>query len=324
MRILVTGASGLLGINLALEAAKDHTVFGVVNRRKLRLTGEPANEGLPFKPFTVIQADLLEPGVPERLLAETCPDWVIHCAALADVDQCENDPELARQLNTELPGKLAALCANSGDVARGGARFLHISTDAVFDGLRGGYAEGDAPNPLSVYARTKLASERAVLQANPQAAIARVNLFGWSLTGRRSLGEFFFYNLQAGRGVNGFTDVFFCPLLVNELAQVLLKMLAAGLSGLYHAVSGECLSKYEFGVRLARRFGLDETLISAASVAQGGLKAARSPNLTLRNDKLSRALGEPLPNVSTGLDGLYTLYQQGYPQFLKRLVSGEQ
>ena len=189
----------------------------------------------------------------------------------------------------------------------------------MFDGQRGGYTEEDAPNPLSVYARTKLDGERAVLQANPQAIIARVNLFGWSLTGRRSLGEFFFYNLQAGKRVKGFTDVYFCPLLANELAQVLLKMLAAGLSGLYHVVSRECLSKYDFGVRLARRFGLDETLITAASVAQGGLKAARSPNLTLRNDKLAQALGEPLPSVSTGLEGLYTLYQQGYPQWLKRL-----
>ncbi len=329
MRILVTGASGLLGINLALEAAKDHTVFGVVNHRKLRLPGEQSHEGLPFKPFTVVQADLLEPGAPERLLAETCPDWVIHCAALAEVDQCESNPELARQLNSDLPGKLAALCANSasansGDVARGGARFLHVSTDAVFDGQRGSYTEDDIPNPLSVYARTKLDGERAVAHAYSQAAIVRVNLFGWSLTGGRSLGEFFFYNLGAGRRVNGFTDVYFCPLLANELAQVLLKMLAAGLSGLYHAVSGECLSKYEFGLRLAHRFGLDETLITAASVAQGGLKAARSPNLTLRNDKLAQALGEPLPSVSTGLQGLFTLYQQGYPQLLKRLVSGEQ
>jgi dTDP-4-dehydrorhamnose reductase len=323
MRILVTGASGLLGINLALEAAKDHTVFGVVNRRKLRLSGGPANEGLPFRPFTVVQADLLEPGAPERLLAETRPEWVIHCAALAEVDQCESDPELARQLNTELPGKLAALCANSGNVARGGARFLHVSTDAVFDGVRGGYTETDTPNPLSVYARTKLAGEQAVLRANPLAVVTRVNLFGWSLTGQRSLGEFFFYNLQAGRSVKGFTDVFFCPLLANELAHVLLKALAAGLSGLYHAVSGECLSKYEFGLRLARRFGLDESLITAASVAQGGLKAARSPNLTLRNDKLARALGEPLPTVSTGLEGLYTLYQQGYPQWLVRLGNAE-
>jgi dTDP-4-dehydrorhamnose reductase len=308
MRILVTGASGLLGLNLALEAAKDHTVFGQVNSHSLRSS-----------PFTVLEADLLAPGAGDceatldRLLEQTQPDWVVHCAALAIVDACEANPARARQLNTEVPGKLAEL------VARGGARLVHISTDAVFDGQRGGYTEEDLPNPLSVYARTKLDGERRVAQANPNAIIARVNLYGWSLSGTRSLSEFFFYNLQAGKSVLGFTDVFFCPLLANDLARVLLKMLETGLCGLYHLVSSECITKYDFGIALARHFGLNEGLIAPSSVASGGLKATRSPNLTLRTEKLASALGGPLPGISTGLEGLYTLYQQGYPQKLKEL-----
>jgi len=312
MRILVTGASGLLGLNLALEAAKDHTVFGQVNSHSLR-----------FSPFTVLEADLLAPGAGDcgatldRLLEQAQPDWVIHCAALAIVDACEADPARARKLNTEVPGKLAEL------VARGGARLVHISTDAVFDGQRGGYIEEDEPNPLGVYAHTKLDGERAVAQANPQAIIARVNLHGWSLSGKRSLSEFFFYNLRAGKPVLGFTDVFFCPLLVNDLAHILVKMLAADLNGLYHVVSSDCISKYEFGIALARRFGLEERLISPASVASGGLKAARSPNLTLRTEKLASALRQPLPGISTGLEGLYTLYQQGYPQKLREFGNQE-
>jgi dTDP-4-dehydrorhamnose reductase len=233
---------------------------------------------------------------------------------MANVDACEADPEQARKVNSDLPAKLAA------DVARGGARgarLVHISTDAVFDGLRGGYSEEDAPNPLGVYARTKLEGEHRVREADPRAIIARVNLFGWSLSGRRSLGEFFFYNLSAGKRVLGFTDVFFCPILASDIAPILLRMLEKQLSGLYHVVSRECTSKYEFGVRLARRFGLDESLITSASVAEAGLKAARSPNLTLRTDKLNAALGEPPPDLSTGIEGFYTQFQQGYPQFLK-------
>ncbi len=102
-----------------------------------------------------MQVDLLAAGAVERLLDQTQPDWVIHCAALANLEDCEADPALAEQLNTELPAKLAA------HVARGGARLLHVSTDAVFDGQKGDYTEQDAPNPLSVYARTKLEGERA-------------------------------------------------------------------------------------------------------------------------------------------------------------------
>ncbi len=306
MRILITGASGLLGLNLALELAGRHTVFGVTNRHVLQTNR-----------FTSLQTDLLAPGAVESVLERTQPDWVIHCAALADLDACEADPELASQLNTELPRKLAS------HVARGGARLAHISTDAVFDGVRGDYCEHDTPNPLSVYARSKLEGERAVVEINPQAIIARVNLFGWSVTGKRSLAEFFFYNLAAGNPVMGFTDVYFCPLLANDLAGILVAMLEGGLCGIYHVVSRAPASKYQFGVLLARRFRLDESLIAPSSVNNAGLKAARSPLLTLRTDKLSQALGAPPPDIVDGMERFYGLYQEGYPQFLKSLVSSE-
>jgi dTDP-4-dehydrorhamnose reductase len=302
MRILITGASGLLGLNLALETTNRHTVFGTVHQHALKTDA-----------FTVLQTDLLSPGAVERLLDQTHPDWVIHCAALANLDACEADPLLAKRLNTELPHTLA------NHVARSGARLIHVSTDSVFDGLRGDYTEEDAPSPRSVYSRTKLEGEQAVAQADPDAIIARVNLYGWSLTGNRSLAEFFFNNLSLGKSVMGFTDVFFCPLLTNHLAHIFISMFEKKLSGLYHVVSPECLSKYDFGLRLAHRFNLDGTLIKPTSVTQSGLKASRSPNLTLRSDKLAQALGEPLPRQSTGLDGLFTLYQQGYPQMLHHL-----
>ena len=303
MRVLVTGASGLLGINVALEARQDHTVIGLVNTLNLREA-----------PFEIRTADLLEAGIIERLLDDIRPDWVIHCAALANLEACERAPALAAQINTEVPRKLAL------HVARGGARLLHISTDAVFDGQRGNYRETDRPNPLSVYARTKLEAEQAVLEVDPTAIVARVNLFGWSLTGKRSLAEWFFNNLSAGKTVMGFTDVYFCPLLANHLAHILIEMLTRKLTGLFHVVSSECIPKYDFGIALARQFGLDEGLISPASVAQAGLKAARSPNLTLRNAKLAQALQQAIPNVSTGLQGFYTLYQQGFPQKLRALT----
>jgi dTDP-4-dehydrorhamnose reductase len=302
MRILITGASGLLGLNLALETTRRHTVFGTVNSHALKTDA-----------FTVIRTDLLTPGAVERLLEQTQPDWVIHCAALANLDACEADPLLAQQLNTELPRTLANI------VARSGARLVHISTDSVFDGLRGNYSEEDFPTPVGVYSRTKLNGELAVAETDPNAIIARVNLFGWSLTGNRSLAEFFFNNLSLRKQVMGFTDVFFCPLLANDLADIFVRMLEKNLSGLFHVVSSESLSKYDFGLRLAQRFNLDSSLIKPTSITQSGLKATRSPNLTLRSDKLSHALGEPLPRLSTGLDRLYTLYQQGYPHKLHSL-----
>jgi dTDP-4-dehydrorhamnose reductase len=303
MRILITGASGLLGINLALEAAREHEVFGVVHSHRIETQA-----------FNVITRDLLAPGAVENLLEDVQPDWVIHCAALANLDACETDPLLAEQLNSELPGKLAEY------VARGGARLMHISTDAVFDGLRGNYGETDLPNPQSVYARTKLAGEQAVAEHFPEAIIVRVNLYGWSLTMNRSLAEFFFYNLLAGREIPGFTDVYFCPLLVNDLAQFLFKMLSENLAGVFHVVSSESTSKYKFGLAIAHKFGLDEKLIRPATVRQAGLKAARSPQLTLSVEKITAAIGEKPPDLEAGIERFYRLYQKHYPQKILEML----
>jgi dTDP-4-dehydrorhamnose reductase len=300
MRILVTGASGLLGLNLSLLMHESHQIIGV-DRNKLVGT-----------PFALIKADLLEASACSRILDQVHPEAVIHAAAIADVDSCEADPDGARRLNAELPGELAEACAQRG------IHLIHISTDAVFDGLKQDfYSETDIPNPLGVYARTKLDAEVAVMSANADAIVARVNFFGWSLSGTRSLSEHFLYSLVAGKQCFGFTDVTFCPMHVLDLASTLVRMLEKKLSGLYHVVGSEAITKFDFGVRIANRFDLDASLISPISVEESGLKAKRSHNLCLSVHKLSTALRGEIPGVSTGIEKFYTQYQQGYPQKMR-------
>jgi dTDP-4-dehydrorhamnose reductase len=137
------------------------------------------------------------------------------------------------------------------------------------------------------------------------------------LSGKRSLAEWFVNNLAAGNSIMGFTDVYFCPLLVTDLAKLLLRMLEHGLQGLYHVVSSECSNKYEFGIRLAQLFGFEETLIKPALVSESGLKAARSPKLTLRADKLINELGESTPGLNSGLEEFFAQFKNGYPDFIK-------
>ncbi len=303
MRILVTGASGLLGLNFALQFAGQHTIIGLFNDNLLAKA-----------PFEVCQVDLAQPGVPERVIADYRPDCILHCAAIANVDACEAEPARAERINAQVPGLLADAAGKAG------IKLVHISTDAVFDGLRGGYSERSTAHPINVYARTKLAGEQAVLGANPDAIVARVNFYGWSLSGKRSLAEFFINNLQAGKRVNGFTDVWFCPLQVNLLGETLMKMVEKGLSGLYHTVSRECLSKYDFGCRIARQFGLDERLVTPASWLDGRLAAPRAPDLRLKVDKLEKALSLPLPDQAACLERFYAQYLEGYPQELRSLA----
>ena len=300
MRLLITGANGLLGINLAMEATREHEVIGV-DRGKLKSA-----------PFQVLRADILKMDEINSTLDATNPNWMVNCAALANLEKCEADPLQARNLNTDLPGELATLCAKRN------IHFVHISTDSVFDGTReGAYTEEDEPSPPGVYSQTKLDGERVVEQANPQAIIARVNFYGWSLDARRSLAEFFVNNLSEGKNVNGFTDVIFCPMWVNHLSRLLIEMLKKNLHGLYHVVGAQPMSKYQFGVEVARTFGLRENLISPQSVERSGLTAKRSHNLWLSTHKLSTDLEHEIPRFSTGLDGFYTQFQQSYPQKIR-------
>ncbi|MCE1255398.1 MAG: SDR family oxidoreductase [Anaerolineae bacterium] len=304
-RILVTGASGLLGINFSLFALENgHEVVGTVNQHALREA-----------PFTTMQVNLSRHGSIEKIIETVRPEIILHTAAMAIIDSCEKHPDLSKRINAEVPGDIARISK------RLGIRLVHVSTDAVFDGVSGGYVEDDLPNPLSTYALHKLEGEQQVSSQYPEAVIARVNFFGWSLNGNRSLSEWFFNNLSQGKTVKGFTDVYFCPLLVNDLACLLLKMIQKPLRGVYHVLAPVSLSKYEFGCLIARQFNLNEKLIEPMSWKDGGLQAARSPNLILKVDKLCRDLGETPPSPEAGVAGFVDRWQNGYAGRVRSMAS---
>jgi dTDP-4-dehydrorhamnose reductase len=305
MRLLITGASGLLGMNLALDACRTHAVVGVCRT---------ALAGVPFR---AIQADLLEASAVERVMDDAVPEAVIHCAAAADVDFCERNPDVALRMNARVPAQIAESCAQRR------VRFIHISTDAVFDGEKPGYyEESDLPRPTGTYAATKYEGEQVVLLINPEAIVARVNFYGWSLSGTRSLAEFFVNSLSRGESISGFVDVTFCPMMVSDLGRLLLRMLESDLHGLYHAVGPQAMTKYQFGVEIGRRFSLDVSRISPQSVDKSGLAARRAHNLRLSTHKLSTALDRQLPDFSTGLEEFFKQYQQGLPQKMRSYQQG--
>ena len=305
MRILVTGASGLLGLNLCLEEVKEHDIYGIVHQTQL------ANV-----PFTLIGQDLTKKNTLSKIFNQTKPELVVNCAAMANVDQCEKHPILAAKINSEVPGYLAKNCAERV------IPFIHISTDAVFDGEKGNYKETDVPNPLSIYAKTKLEGEKRVLDANPSALIARVNFFGFSVTGRRSLAEFFLRNLISNKRVYGFIDILFSPMYVNDLIDTLFKMVKNKLTGIYHVVSSNHLSKYDFGMLISEKFNLDGSIITPESYLKGNLIAKRSPNLFLDVSKLL-STGIEVPNVALAVDHFCSDYADGLSDRIQSFYGGD-
>jgi len=301
MRLVVSGASGLLGLNMSLVAQKSgFDVTGLVNNTRLKDV-----------PFNVENVDLLKTDKAIQIIKNSKPDGIIHCAAIANLNYAERHPDLTHELNSVVPGALAAAAAEWR------IPFIHISTDAVFDGIDGNYRETDNTTPLSVYAKTKLEGERAVLDAYHSAVVARVVFFGWSLTGQRSLSEFFINNLHAGNTVDGYSDTFFSPLYVEDLAATLLKILNENLSGIYHIVSPQSLSKYEFGLQIAKEFGLNPLLIKPIQRQIINIGAQRSLNLVLNPEKIQLALGKKLPTVDEGIKSLHQRWIEGYPKLFQ-------
>ena len=296
MRLLITGASGLLGLNLSLLAHKlGNDVVGFVHSHSL--------QGAPFSVKTV---DLLDSAAALKSMEESQPDAIVHCAAIADLHEAEKFPSLTQRLNVDVPEMIAKAAFNWK------IPLIHISSDAIFDGKKGEYLETDPPDPLSVYARSKLAGERRVQKSNPDALIARVVFYGWSLSGRRSLSEFFYNHLKDHKPVKGFIDTFFSPLYVEDLGEILLEMMEKQLKGVYHVVSPESLSKYDFGVRIAEKFGFDPGLIEPVKMSEIKREAPRSLNLSLNPGKLQKDLGHNLPSVDDGIDRFYKRWEQDY------------
>jgi dTDP-4-dehydrorhamnose reductase len=305
--IVVTGASGLLGSSFVLCAqGQKRTVTAVSHLHSVNIPGvDPHRVNLADSAATLALIDRIEPGS------------IVHCAAATDVDWCEDHPEQTTRINVDAPGLLAKF-AYQHDVP-----FVYISTDAVFDGNLGCYSESDDPCPVNVYAASKLQGEREVLRQNPNSVIARVTMYGWSARRKPSLGEWVFDSLSAGQSVSGFSDVYFSPILVNDLCDVILALLDRAPSGIFHVVGSQRISKYEFARSVARVFGFPTSQIVSITVGESGLRARRPQDTSLSTDKVAKALGRPMPDVDSGLRRFRELQENGYRQMLENLLTGE-
>jgi dTDP-4-dehydrorhamnose reductase len=304
-KVLVTGASGLLGANAILELADEHQVVSIYHQHAVSAPG-----------IKCLAADLSQPSMAGRVLDQERPDWVIHCAAAADVDGCEREPEMAFRSNRDMAGLIASASQKIG------ARLVHISTDLVFDGVRGNYAEDDEVNPINTYGRSKLAGEEAVLVAYSEAVVVRTNIYGWNARNKFSLAEWFLNKLQTDGQAPGFTDVTSTPILVNDLVKILVKLLASSANGIFHVGGRDCLSKFDFGRKVGETFEVPDFEIRPTSVDDLGLTAPRAKNLCLQGSKIESALAITLPGVDEGLAHFRRLLEEGYVDRLKHLAGG--
>ena len=280
-KVLITGASGLLGANLVRHYAADYET-----------TGWFATRSVPIAGARMDLIELTDHSSVALELDRLRPDLIIHCAAATNVEWCERNPDLARAINEDATKFLAEKAVEIG------AKFIFTSTDSVFDGKTGHYSENDVTGPLNAYAAGKVRSEIVVATVNPDALIIRSYFYGHSPAGNRSLLEWVLVRALAGDPVPGFTDSFFSPISIHDFASALDAAIDAGTSGLLHLGSNNAISKYEFARMVMEAYDCDMSLLRPIKVDDIGLKADRPRNTSLNVQLLESILGKPVSMVA--------------------------
>jgi dTDP-4-dehydrorhamnose reductase len=281
---MVTGAGGFLGSNTAAYLGPHARLIGL-NRNSISLPGFDE----------VHSVDLLDLNAVLAVVARTRPDVILNTAALASHDACERDPELAHAVNATAAHNIALASASVG------AKLIHISTDAVFDGNGGPYSEEDAPEPFSAYGVSKLKGEEAVLSICRDAIIVRTNFFGWSPSGQRSILEFFVSSLRNQTMVNGYTDFVVSSIYVQHLIELIWQVAATENRGVIHIAAREGRSKYQFGLNVADAFGLPNSLILPVESAADDHVTTRNRDLSLTTDRIASWLKRTIPSQEEGI-----------------------
>lgn len=292
--MLIIGGSGLVGDTLT-----DHALPYF----ELHLTNNE-NE-ITKKAIPVTKIDLLkEKSAIISLIKSFKPDVVIHTAAYSSVDFCESHPQVADLLHVDITNDIAQACKDTN------SRLVYFSTDAVFDGNSSGkYLESDSTNPISHYGKTKLKAENIILKKSDRNIILRTTvIYGWHKKSRFT--NWVFDSLKNKRIVTAFTDQYNTPTLVDDLVKSILKIIDMKITGLYHAVGRTCLSRYDFAINLADKFGLDKNLVVPTLSSEKKQIAPRPTNGCLDGSKLEKLIGYDFCDINSGISFMYDKSQK--------------
>jgi dTDP-4-dehydrorhamnose reductase len=289
-KVAIIGGSGLLGQYLVAEAvARGHEVVSTYH-------GGRACPGA-----RAISLDITNQGAVESLIATEAPDRVLLSAAMTDVDECERKPQMAFSINVEGTMNVAAACKHTG------ASLLYVSTDYVFNGLKGTkYYEFETPDPLSIYSKTKLEGERLAIDSSKRNAVCRVAvLYGWNkLSNKDNFASWIIRSARAGKEVRLFDDQFVTATYTPHCAKVLSEVSERGLKGIFHASGPDCLSRYQMGMIVAEVFGLDKTLLKPSKMADANFMAKRAENSCLNTENIEAQLDMYMMSFRAGIEDM--------------------
>jgi len=290
MKILITGSNGLLGQKLVYSLRLNKDIETIATAR-----GE---NRLTIKDQYIYHVlDLTNKDEVTKAIHQFKPDCIIHTAAMTNVDACEREPAECELQNIETVKNLLAACKGSN------CHFIFLSTDFVFDGTSGPYQETDIPNPLSVYAKSKLAAEHLVTDSGlPWSILRTIIIYGVTDDVQRSNVVLWTKNsLEQGKDITVITDQLRGPTLAEDLAEACIQTALRKAQGIFHISGEETMPIIEVSNRVADFFGLDKKYIHPISTAELNQPAARPLKTGFIIDKAKRELGYAPHTLEEGL-----------------------
>ena len=289
MRILITGAFGQLG----------HTLQSVLSRKsnyELICTGRKIKKGQEGIPLDIRNQVALK-----EIINTTAPDILINLAAMTNVDACELNPKLAGEINV---AGMEHIC----DSFKG--KIIHLSTDYVFDGTSGPYKEDDPLNPISIYGKTKLASEHILLEKDIKNLVIRGNvLYDYSPHTSASFLNWVVYSLKDNQEIKVVEDQFNNPTWTRSMSDIIELSIENDLEGIIHWGDSVHISRYEFAKLIAKKFSLNDSLIKPVLTSELNQPARRPLQSGLSTEKLVNMLDIIPPSIDDCLDEIIKIAQ---------------
>jgi len=273
-KILITGGTGLLAINWAFAL-----------RDKMHVTLITHSRSININKVSVLNLDLNSIKNIISAIENIKPDYVIHTAGLTSVEKCELDPKEAFFVNAQLAENVALACLKTN------TQMVHISTDHLYDGGKSFFSEQDNVCPLNIYGESKAAAEKKILDLGSEVLIIRTNFYGWGPRYRQSFSDNIIKNLRSGMPLKLFEDVFYTPIYIGTLIRLVHELLVQKSNGIFNIVGNERLSKYDFGMSLAKFFNLDTKHITPSKIIDHEFLAKRPNDMSLNNAKIIKKLG---------------------------------
>lgn len=278
--ILTTGSNGLLGQKLTEKILAE-------GRVKLIATAKGANRYPLQEGYSYAEMDILDIMQVREVIEKYQPDAIIHTAAMTNVDICEANKELCRQLNVDAVQTLLSLCEEKN------IQLIHLSTDFVFDGADGPYKEDDAVNPVSYYGESKVLAEELLKNSKANWTILRTILV-YGITNDMSRSNIVLWAkaaLEKASPINIVNDQWRMPTLAEDLAEACLLAVEKNAQGVYHISGKDYMSIADLVRKVADYWALDQSFINEISSTSLNQAAKRPVKTGFVLDKAVKDLG---------------------------------